>query len=105
MSESPVPARQLSALLHTSLSSATMRSRALLGVTGSALPAQGQKVQRSFSGTGADSDIVVASARAYASALNKMIAFVAAGQAAAQAAAADVRHSMDPAQPGMAARS
>ena len=61
-------------------------------------------MQRSFSGTGADSDIVVASARAYASALNKMIAFVAAGQAAAQAAGADVRHSMDPAPPGMAAR-
>ena len=73
-------------------------------MTGSALPAQGQKVQRSFSGTGADSDIVVASARAYASALNKMIAFVAAGQAAAQAAGADVRHSMDPAPPGIAAR-
>ena len=58
-------------------------------------------MQRSFSGTGADSDIVVASARAYASALNKMIAFVAAGQAAALAASADIRHSVD--QPAVAA--
>lgn len=32
--------------------------------------------QRSFSGSGADEDIVVSSARAYVSALNKMIPFI-----------------------------
>lgn len=37
---------------------------------------QGRKAQRSFTGQGADEDIVVASARAYVSALNKMIPFL-----------------------------
>lgn len=43
-------------------------------------------MQRSFSGNGANQDIVVASARAYVSALNKLIAFVSASQRAADAA-------------------
>ena len=42
-------------------------------------------MQRSFSGNGANQDIVVASARAYVSALNKLIAFVSASQRAADA--------------------
>jgi 2-isopropylmalate synthase len=41
-----------------------------------AAPSGGGKVQRLFSGTGADEDIVVASARAYVSALNKMIGWM-----------------------------
>ena len=45
--------------------------------------AQGGKVQRSYSGGGADEDIVVSSARAYISALNKMIAYLSAEQRAA----------------------
>jgi len=53
-----------------------------------AAPSGGGKVQRLFSGSGADEDIVVASARAYVSALNKMIGWMgAAGAAAAPAAA------------------
>ena len=40
--------------------------------------AQGGKTQRSYSGSGADEDIVVSSARAYVSALNKMIAYLSA---------------------------
>lgn len=51
---------------------------------------QGGSQQRSFSGSGANEDIVVASARAYVSALNKLIAFMAASQRAAGAAAAAV---------------
>ena len=39
---------------------------------------QGRQYQRSFSGNGADSDIVVSSVRAYVSALNKLISFLAA---------------------------
>ena len=49
---------------------------------------QGGSTQRSFSGSGANEDIVVASARAYVSALNKLIAFMAAGQRAAAASTA-----------------
>jgi hypothetical protein len=41
-----------------------------------ALPLQGGMTQRSFSGSGADEDIVVSSARAYVSALNKMIPYI-----------------------------
>ncbi len=39
---------------------------------------QGNKTQRSFSGSGSDEDIVVSSARAYVSALNKMISYISA---------------------------
>jgi 2-isopropylmalate synthase len=42
--------------------------------------AQSRKVQRSFSGGGADEDIVVASVRAYVTALNKMISWMAANK-------------------------
>ena len=38
---------------------------------------QGPKQQRSFTGTGTDDDIIVASARGYVSALNKLIGFIA----------------------------
>jgi 2-isopropylmalate synthase len=58
--------------------------------------ARGVKTQRSYSGSGADEDIVTASARAYVSALNKMIAYLGAQERAAAAegaAAADA--SMD----------
>lgn len=37
--------------------------------------AQGRRFERVFSGNGADEDIVVGSARAYVSALNKLISF------------------------------
>ncbi len=37
---------------------------------------QGRKAQRTFSGSGADEDIVVSSARAYVSGLNKLVAFM-----------------------------
>ena len=37
---------------------------------------QGRQYRRSFSGNGADCDIVVASVRAYVSALNKLITFL-----------------------------
>ncbi len=48
--------------------------------------ANGLRAQRSYSGTGADEDIVVASARAYVSALNKMISYLASeGRAVAAA--------------------
>ena len=36
---------------------------------------QGRKFERVFSGNGADEDIVVGSARAYVSALNKLISY------------------------------
>jgi 2-isopropylmalate synthase len=52
---------------------------------------QGGQTQRTFSGSGANEDIVVASARAYISALNKLIAFVSASQRAAEASA-DEQH-------------
>jgi len=38
--------------------------------------AQGRRAQRNFGGNGADSDIVVASVRAYVSALNKLITYL-----------------------------
>lgn len=47
----------------------------LMGASYSEHATKGQ-VQRSFSGSGADEDIVVASARAYISALNKMISWL-----------------------------
>ena len=47
-------------------------------------------MQRTFTGTGADEDIVVASARGYVSALNKLIGFI--GQAAR---AAEAEESVD----------
>ena len=47
-------------------------SKALKG----SLAVQGPKQQRTFTGTGADDDIVVASARGYVSALNKLIGFI-----------------------------
>lgn len=53
-----------------------------------AAPSGGGKVQRLFSGSGADEDIVVASARAYVSALNKMIGWMGGAQGAQGAAAA-----------------
>ncbi|KAK9906563.1 hypothetical protein WJX75_004234 [Coccomyxa subellipsoidea] len=56
---------------------------------GFVIHAQGGSTQRSFSGSGANEDIVVASARAYVSALNKLIAFMAASQRAAETAAAN----------------
>lgn len=43
---------------------------------------QGGATQRTFSGSGANEDVVVASARAYVSALNKLISFVSASQRA-----------------------
>ncbi|KAL4429865.1 hypothetical protein ABPG77_010982 [Micractinium sp. CCAP 211/92] len=46
---------------------------------------KGGKTQRSFSGSGADEDIVVSSARAYVSALNKMISYISAKSATAVA--------------------
>ena len=58
------------------------------------------KYQRSFSGSGADGDIVVASARAYVSALNKLIAVVSASQQAEQAAASHEELPRDLAVPG-----
>ena len=46
------------------------------GVLGAALHSQtGNMMTRQFSGSGSDSDVVVASARAYTSALNKMISW------------------------------
>lgn len=45
---------------------------------------QGRKFQRTFSATGADSDIVVASARAYTNALNRLIGFLSARKRAEQ---------------------
>ncbi len=47
----------------------------MIGASFSEHATKGQ-VQRGFSGSGADDDIVVASARAYISALNKMISWV-----------------------------
>jgi 2-isopropylmalate synthase len=43
---------------------------------------KGGRTQRTFSGSGADEDIVTSSARAYVSAMNKMIAFISAKSAA-----------------------
>lgn len=52
--------------------------------------------QRTFSGSGADEDIVVSSARAYISAMNKMISYISANQTAS--AAAMSMNSMDEAE-------
>jgi 2-isopropylmalate synthase len=60
--------------------------------------AQGNVTQRTYSGNGADNDIVVASARAYVSALNKMIGFLSA-QEKAKAAAASASMSDDDVAP------
>lgn len=48
--------------------------------------AQGRMAQRNFGGNGADSDIVVASVRAYVSALNKLITFLRVQQEVAEEA-------------------
>jgi len=48
----------------------------------STISAQGGMQERLFTGTGADEDIVVSSARAYVTALNKLIGFVASSQKA-----------------------
>ena len=42
-------------------------------VSGMSLSAQGGDVERQFSGSGSDTDIVVSSARAYLAAVNKLI--------------------------------
>ncbi|EFN59861.1 hypothetical protein CHLNCDRAFT_133663 [Chlorella variabilis] len=55
---------------------------------------KGGRTQRSFSGSGADEDIVVSSARAYVSALNKMIGFISA-KAAANGATSAAEASQD----------
>ncbi len=47
-------------------------------------PQGSAKVQRSFSGNGADEDIVVSSVRAYVSALNKMIGWMSVANRGAQ---------------------
>ena len=47
---------------------------------------QGGQTARTFSGSGANEDIVVASVRAYVSALNRLIAYVSANQRAVEAA-------------------
>ena len=47
---------------------------------------QGGQTTRTFSGSGASEDIVVASVRAYVSALNRLIAYVSAQQRAVAAA-------------------
>jgi 2-isopropylmalate synthase len=47
-------------------------------------------MQRNFSGMGADEDIVVASARAYVSALNKLISFLSASSSRGTARPASV---------------
>ncbi|KDD71426.1 hypothetical protein H632_c5055p0 [Helicosporidium sp. ATCC 50920] len=60
--------------------------------------AQGEQRVRSFSGMGADEDIVVSAARAYVAALNKMVSYLSAQEeaaeqsAAAEAAAAQIAH-------------
>lgn len=46
------------------------------GARGISTSAQGRTFKRSFTGMGADEDIVVSSARSYISAMNKMIAFL-----------------------------
>ena len=46
---------------------------------------QGRAFQRTFAGTGADDDVVVSSARAYISALNKLISFTSASSQAVSA--------------------
>lgn len=47
-----------------------------VGSRGMTVSAQGREFKRTFTGMGADEDIVVSSARSYVSALNKMIAFL-----------------------------
>lgn len=51
--------------------------------------ARGGTMQRNFSGSGTDEDIVVASARAFVSALNKTIAHLSAGRVGAEKAEAE----------------
>eukprot|EP00897_Mesotaenium_endlicherianum_P000415 jgi/Mesen1/10374/ME000080S09756 len=57
--------------------------------------AQSGPVQRSFSGSGADEDIVVASARAYISAINKMIGF-SGSRSSSSSSAAEVEPKLQP---------
>lgn len=59
--------------------------------------AQSQTVQRTFGGQGADSDIVVASTRAYVAALNKMIAHLSAAAPAPVAEEESVDEAGEPA--------
>jgi 2-isopropylmalate synthase len=59
---------------------------AVAGLTGAGVAGQGGPTTRTFSGSGANEDIVVASVRAYVSALNRLIAYVSANQRAVEAA-------------------
>jgi hypothetical protein len=54
----------------------TIRPAGKMAGEGWVTDAHSRKVQRSFSGNGADEDIVVASVRAYVTALNKMISWL-----------------------------
>jgi 2-isopropylmalate synthase len=54
----------------------TIRPSGKMSNEGWVTDAHSRVVQRSFSGSGADEDIVVASVRAYVTALNKMIGWV-----------------------------
>jgi len=56
---------------------------------------QGSTFLRTFSGTGADDDIVVSSVRAYVSAMNKMIAFVSKAEKRAAHQQAEALQSVD----------
>ena len=58
--------------------------------------AQGRVVQRSFSGTGSHSDIVVSSTRAYANALNKLISVIAANREREAAEATEDEEAQEP---------
>jgi 2-isopropylmalate synthase len=67
--------------------------------------AHSRKVQRSFSGNGADEDIVVASVRAYVTALNKMIGWLsnkAAGDSAAKGSVDEAPPRRPPSAAGVA---
>lgn len=59
------------------------------GARGISTSAQGRTFKRSFTGMGADEDIVVSSARSYISAMNKMIAFLKSEEQKATAARRD----------------
>lgn len=63
----------------------TIRPAGKMAGEGWVTDAHSRKVQRSFSGGGADEDIVVASARAYVTALNKMIGWMNINNTAARA--------------------
>jgi 2-isopropylmalate synthase len=54
----------------------TIRPAGKMAGEGWVTDAHSRKVQRSFSGNGADEDIVVASVRAYVTSLNKMISWL-----------------------------